>query len=163
MLRVLIVTAALAACGNDSVSTAPPQVPPPPSDNPIDVAIWPRLVAAGTTTLTPASPQELCRRMALDLIGVAPSTDEIAANCTGKTPEQMARAFLASPRFRDIERRFWIRRIGADPTTLMADHLADADRLFYALADGTLGYDDFAAQLLAHPIMTIDRPVAAGN
>ena len=98
--------------------------------------------------------------MALDLIGAAPTPDEIAANCTGKTPAQMARAFLASPRFRDVERRFWIRRIGTDPTTAMADHIVDADQLFFAIAGG-IAYDDFVARLLAHPIMTIDRPVAA--
>jgi hypothetical protein len=121
------------------------------------------MVTAGTTNLVPASNQELCRRMALDLIGEAPSQDEIAANCTGKTPEQMARAFMASPRFGDVERRFWVQRIGSDPTTIMADNIADADRMYYALANGTLGYDDFVAQMLAHPVTTTARPVAAGD
>ncbi len=101
--------------------------------------------------------------MALDVIGAVPTADEVATLCTGKTPEQMARALLATPKFRDVERRFWIRRVAADPTALMADHIADADRLYDGVADGTLGYDDFIAQLLAHPIMTLHRPVADGD
>src|SRR4029079_932887 len=87
-------------------------------DNPIDVAIWPRLVAEGHTELPRASTDELCRRMALDLIGVAPSAGERASLCAGKTAEQMARGFMALPRFRTTERRFWIRRLGADPTAM---------------------------------------------
>src|SRR5690242_14800165 len=40
-------------------------LPPPPSSNPIDVAIWPRALAAGITHYTPASTTELCRRVSL--------------------------------------------------------------------------------------------------
>src|SRR5215470_12480520 len=152
---------AIAACGTNP---APGDgTPPPPSDNPIDVAIWPRLVASGLTDLPVASNAELCRRVSLDLTGVTPDANDIASICMDKTPEQMARGFLASPRFRDVERRFWIRRIGADPTEVMADHLKDADRIFEAAADGAIGYDDLVAQLLARPILTINRPVPAGN
>jgi len=101
--------------------------------------------------------------MALDLIGVEPSADERASLCAGKTAEQMARGFMALPRFRTTERRFWIRRLGADPTAMMAEHIIDADRLFLAAADGTIGYDTLVAKLLAHPIFTINRPVAAAD
>jgi hypothetical protein len=149
----------LLACGNDNRAGGDPsQPPPPPSDNPIDVAIWPRMIATGLTNLPRASEAELCRRISLDLTGVGP---DLGA-CDGKTPEEMVRMFLASPRFVATERRFWIRRFGADPTAMMGDHIADADRIIDAAAAG-LPYDDFAAQLLAHPIFTINRPVAEGN
>ena len=96
----LVSALALAAC--DDPSSGPPAPPPPPPDPPsqnvIDVAIWPRMIADGLTTLTPAPTAELCRRMSLDLLGVTPSADDIAAACTGKTPSEMARAFLAMPR-----------------------------------------------------------------
>jgi hypothetical protein len=154
---------AIAACGSDSRPPVDDTTPRPPSDNPIDVAIWPRLVASGLTDLPHASTDELCRRIALDLTGIGPSADERAMICDGHDAEAIARAFMATPRFREIERRFWIRRLGADPTAMMADHIVDADRLFVAAADGTLAYDELVAKLLAHPIMTINRSVAAGD
>jgi hypothetical protein len=158
-VTLLIVPLAwLAACSSDTGASDPP-LPPPPSQNPIDVAIWPRLVASGLTALPAASPDELCRRMALDLTGVTPAPGE----CDGKTPEEMARAFMATPRFIAIEKRFWIRRLGADPMAMMADHIADADTIYEAAASGDIGYDDLVARLTAHPIITINRPVAAGD
>ncbi len=153
----------LTACAGEAPVYDPSSHASPPSKNPIDVAIWPRMIADGTTDLVPASTAELCRRVSLDLIGIVPTAQLEASLCTGKTPEQIVRAFLAHPRFVEVERRFWIRRIGADPTTVMADHLDDADRILDAAAAGELGYDDLAAALLAHPILTINRAVAAGN
>jgi hypothetical protein len=160
--RTALAAVALAAACSDSPEGPPidPPPPPPPSQNPIDVAIWPRMIAGGHTTLVPAPPAELCRRMALDLIGVAPDANEIATICDGKTPEQIARGFLAHPRFVDVERRWWIRRIGADPTAHMGVLIKDADRIFDAAATGAIDYDDLVAQLVAHPVMTINRPAA---
>ena len=162
-MRTAVVLFAVAACGWDKRPSEDETQTPPPSNNPIDVAIWPRMVASGLTELPKASTDELCHRMALDLIGVVPSADERATICDGKTAEQIARGFMALPRFRATERRFWIRRIGADPTALMADHIRDADRLYDSAADGVLGYDELVVRLLAHPVMTINRPVAAGS
>jgi hypothetical protein len=156
--------AALVACDDPTTAPPPPpEPPPPPSDNVIDKAIWPRMIEEGLTELRPASNEELCRRMSLDLLGRNPSADDIAAACAGKTAAEMARAFLAMPRFREIERRFWIQRVGADSYMVYGEHLVDADRLYDALATGALGYDDFAARLLAHPVMTINRPIPAGD
>lgn len=153
-----------AACGSDTrLPAIEESTPPPPSDNPIDVAVWPRLVAAELTELPEASSAELCRRMAIDLIGIVPSAEERATLCEGKTAEEMARGFIAHPRFLEIERRFWIRRLGADPIAMMADHIVDADRILDAAATGAIGYDDLVARLVAHPIVTINRPVAAAD
>lgn len=161
---LVLALGALAACDDGTTPPTPPDPPPPPpSQNVIDVAVWPRMIADGLTTLTPASTDELCRRMSLDLLGRTPSTEDIAAACTGKSAAEMARAFMAMPRFVEMERRFWIQRVGADPYMVMGDHLADADHLYDALARGEVGWDDFAARLLAHPAMTINRPVAAGD
>ncbi len=160
----LLALSLLAACDEPAPPRPPPEPPPPPpSSNVIDVAVWPRMIADGLTALTPASTDELCRRMGLDLLGVTPAPDDVAAACVGKTPAEMARAFMARPRFAATERRFWIRRMGNEPTWVMADHLADADRLYDALGRGELGYADFAARVLAHPVMTVNRPLAAGD
>jgi hypothetical protein len=41
----------------------------------------------------------------------------------------------------------------------MADHLIDADAIIVALAKGEIGYDTFAAKILAHPAMAINRRI----
>ena len=163
--RTALAAVALAAACSDPAEppTIDPPPPPPPSQNPIDVAIWPRMIAGGHTVLVPAPPAELCRRMALDFIGVAPDATDVATICEGKTPEEIARGFMAHPRFVEVERRWWIRRIGADPTAHMGVLIKDADRILDAAATGAISYDDLVAQLLAHPVMTINRPVADGD
>ena len=80
--RLASVLAFIAACGNDlrRMPGEPGDGPPPPSDNPIDVAIWPRMVKSKLTDLPKASREELCRRISLDLVGVA-------SECQGNTAE----------------------------------------------------------------------------
>ncbi len=155
-----VVAMIVAACAGE----APEYVAPgPPSDNPIDQAIWPRMVGEGRTKLVRASDVELCRRVALDLIGVAPTADQVSSLCAGRSPEEIVRGFLALPRFVEVERRFWIRRLRADPVAGYGEHIVDADRILDASASGAIGYDDLVARLLAHPIMTTNRSVAAGD
>lgn len=95
--------------------------------------------------------------MSLDFIGTIPSPAEVKSNCEGKTPAQMADAFMAMPAFVDRELRLWIQILGEDPMNITAYHLIDADRIIKRFATGSIGYDDFVAQLLAHPVMALDR------
>jgi hypothetical protein len=46
----------------------------------------------------------------------------------------MVCGFFGTERFRAREKRFWVRRIGADPTAMMGDHIAGADRIIDAAA-----------------------------
>jgi hypothetical protein len=124
----------------------------------IDVAIWPRLVRDGTTQITRAPDAELCRRMSLDFVGTIPSPAELAA-CAGKTPEQMARTFMATPAFVAREVRLWVQTLGEDPTKMSGYLLKSGDAILSSLASGTLGYDDFVAKIVAHPIVTLNRHV----
>jgi hypothetical protein len=133
-----------------------PDPPPPPSTNPIDVAIWPRLVHDRATQITRASDGELCRRLSLDLIGTIPSPDELAA-CAGKTPEQMARAFMNTPAFAAREVRLWIQVLGEDPVRMNGNLLLSGDKILARLASGAIGYDDFVAQIVSHPVVTLNR------
>jgi hypothetical protein len=135
-----------------------PNAPPPPSDNIIDVAIWPRLVRDGLTGLVPASNGELCRRTSLDLIGVLPTREERASKCTGKSAREMARAFMADDRFALRQMRLWVQRLKEDPMMVSAYHMLHADEILRDYAKGAIGYDDFAARLAAHPITVVNRP-----
>ena len=149
--------------GSPNGGAAAPPGPPPPSDNVIDVAIWPRMVAAGATKLAPASSGELCRRVSLDLLGAAPTSGEVAMRCTGKSALEMARAAMADPRYIAREQRLWIQHLRPDPTEVQADHIVDGDKIIARFAKGEIGYDTFAAQLLGHPVMAINRRVIPGG
>lgn len=155
-LALLVLGVALLGCSDDEEGGGGGEPAPPIGDNVIDRALAPRLAEVG---LSPpeASTDELCRRMSLDLVGVAPTPEERARLCEGKTAEEMADAFLTTSAFADNEVRFWIRRLGEDAGATDARHLLDADRILAALARGELGYDDFAARMLAHPVMTMLR------
>jgi hypothetical protein len=143
--------------GSPDPAGDPTPAPPAPSDNVIDVAIWPRLWMAGASDIVPATTEELCRRMSLDLTGAIPTPAEIAASCAGKTPSEMADAFFATDAFVARETKLWVQHLREDPERIMADHLVDADRLIEGLARGELGYDDFAAAILAHPVTTVNK------
>jgi hypothetical protein len=142
--------------GGPSPSPGAGTPPPPPSSNVIDVAIWPRLVRDHTTKITRASDTELCRRLSLDLTGAIPSPEEVAA-CAGKSPEQMARAFMATQAFVAREVRLWVQTLGENPVRMNANLLISADRILARLASGAIGYDDFVAQIVAHPVVTLNR------
>jgi len=135
--------------------------PPPPSDNVIDVAIWPRMIEAGATHLTPSTASELCRRISLDLTGAIPTEAEAKASCEGKTAAEMAEAFFASPGFIAREQKLWMQHLRVDPTKTLADDLVDADGIIASLAKGEIGYDDFAAKILAHPAGAMNRRIDA--
>src|SRR5688572_26048464 len=103
---------------------ADPETPPPPAptDNIIDIAIWPRLWLADATDPAPASTAELCRRMSLDLTGSIPTPAEMAASCAGRTPAEMADAFMATDAFVAREQKLWVQHLREDPERVMADH-----------------------------------------
>ncbi len=142
----------------ETTGGAPP--PPPPSDNPIDVAIWPRMVAGGHTEIPTDPPEVLCRRMALDFMGRVPSDADIGAHCFGNDAEAMARSFMTTPEFIARQRKLWIQHLGPIPEQVFGEHILELDGIIDALAAGTLGYDAFAIRVSAHPAFVINRAIA---
>jgi hypothetical protein len=125
--------------------------------------VWPRFIQAQRTTLKPASDRELCRRVALDFTGMIPTPEEYESKCKGKTPLEIARGFINSPRLAEVEEREWAQHLSVDPMKLAALYYVDAGLLVKKLARGELGYDDFAAKMIAHPAIAIHRPVDGGT
>jgi len=148
------------ASGSD---TTEPMPPPPPSDNVIDVAIWPRIVAEGAYPLVPADDRTLCRRMALDLWGMVPTPAEFTALCEGQAPGSIAWSMMEDPRFVARETRLWIRAVGVDAPDIYSHHIPDADAIYERLSTGEIDYAEFAGELLAHPVMAVARPEADGD
>lgn len=149
---------ALSACA--APSRCDPVSADSPPANAIDAAIAPRLAASGIV-LTRATDDELCRRIAIDLTGAAPTPEEVERCCRGRSPDEMAQAFEGGAAYPVRERRLWAQAIGESAVRVWAGYLIDADPILDGLARGQLGYDDFAARLAAHPVVAIwQRPPA---
>ena len=96
----------------------PPVKPEPPAvrdegrvKNPIDRFVLARLEAEGLTAAQPADSATLCRRVHLDLVGLPPSPDELAAFLADESPdayEQLVDRLLASPRYGERWARKWL-------------------------------------------------------
>jgi hypothetical protein len=95
-----------------------PQRPPVPEvknkgwvRNPIDSFVLARLEAEGFEPSQPANAATLLRRLSLDLIGLPPTLDELAAfdSATGeKAIENQVSRLLASPHFGERWGRLWL-------------------------------------------------------
>lgn len=95
------------------------------------------------------SHSELCRRMALDLVGRVPTVDE-HAQCERETPEQMADRFMQSPEYVRQQRRAW------------GEHFYNLDEQWYPYAVEVddmvellyreyIPYAEFITRLIVHP------------
>jgi hypothetical protein len=82
---------------------------------PIDAFLLARLEAAGLTFAPDAEPLALLRRVYLDLIGLPPSPEEIAAYLADRSPgayERVVDRLLGSPHYGERWARFWLDAAG---------------------------------------------------
>lgn len=143
----------------------PPQVPPPVPENVVDKLVVPMLRATGREP-TVESPEALCRRLSIDLNGIAPSAAEVGQRCVGRTPAQMVHYFMNKPQavhvpagespYSYVGRRAWseifaYRTIEFDVTTAFYADVLELDGLVEKLYEGTLSYDRFAVEVLIAP------------
>ncbi|MGK0197291.1 MAG: hypothetical protein ACI91J_000557 [Yoonia sp.] len=116
----IIVFAVVCGCLNGAVTAAehwafkPVSKPPVPrvanhATNAIDAFIQHRLKEAGINPSVPADKTTLLRRLLLDLHGLPPTTDEVAAFRSGKTNyEQIIDDALASQRYGERWAQHWL-------------------------------------------------------
>src|SRR5262249_31219502 len=97
-----------------------------------------------------ASPDEVCRRMAIDLLGRGLTGPE-AATCRTQTFSQMAQTFLATDAFVRTQRRSWAELAHFESLLGWSPELADLDGLVAQLYRGELGYADFVRRYAVHP------------
>ena len=146
--------AALGCGGDDGPTIKDPDYsceakPDPHCAHPIDRLVIPRLRELGTEPRD-ASADEVCRRMAIDLLGRAPNDQERAA-CRTQTFDQMADAFLGRPEFVRTQRRAWGELGKYESLIVWGADLADLDALVGKLYRGQLAYADFVRQYVVHP------------
>ena len=89
----------------------PPLPPNATAAHPIDAFIQARLAQEGWKPSPPADRRTLIRRVALDLTGLPPSPEEVAAFVTDTHPrayERLVDRLLASPRYGERWARHWL-------------------------------------------------------
>ena len=92
---------------------------------------------------------ELCRRLAVDLIGRIPTEQESIA-CESETPTQMADRFIAMPDYVLAQSRSWGERFyNADE--LWFNYAVEVDDLVQRLYRDQMTYGDFTTTLIVHP------------
>ncbi|MEM6689177.1 MAG: PSD1 and planctomycete cytochrome C domain-containing protein [Planctomycetota bacterium] len=82
-----------------------------PRENPIDYFVQQRLVVEGLEPSPPATPEEIVRRLSLDLIGLPPSPEEVeafASNPSDQNYEQTVDGLLASKHFGEKWALHWL-------------------------------------------------------
>lgn len=122
-------------------------------DNPLDAGMCRALWGVGFDT-RPVVTSEACRRMHVDLLGVLPSKSEADMACAGKSWGEVASDMLADERFVFVHQRRWADRLRYNNVAVSIERIYDADRVVKALYRGEIGYDEFAAIVSAHPVLT---------
>jgi hypothetical protein len=112
--------------------------------NPIDRIVVPKLRELGVPLRT-ASAAEVCRRMAIDLLGRAPTFDEMIA-CGKRDAGEMFDLFTARPEYLREQRRQWAQLVRFDNIFVRTEELVDLDRLVGALYADELSYREFATR-----------------
>jgi mono/diheme cytochrome c family protein len=159
--------------------TAPrrPEVPAPGAHPgkevaPIDAFVLARLAAEGLTPLPPADPRTLIRRVTLDLTGLPPTVDEVAAFLADPAPdayEKVVDRLLASPRHGERMAMPWL-----DNARYADSHgfQSDGSRQMWLWRDWVidafnrnLPFDQFTIEQLAGDMLpgaTPDQIIASG-
>jgi hypothetical protein len=82
--------------------------PPDGEEHPIDAFIRARLASEGLTPSPDADPATLIRRLSLDLTGLLPTPDEVAAFVKNPNVAALADRLLASPHYGERWGRHWL-------------------------------------------------------
>ena len=142
------------------------------SRNAIDLFVLARLKELGLAPSAEADRATLIRRLSLDLTGLPPTPEEVAAFASDKDPkayEKLVDRLLASPRFGERWARPWLDLARyADSNGFQADQLRDSwafrDWVIDALNDN-MPFDQFTIEQLAGDLLpdaTLDQKIATG-
>lgn len=117
--------------------------------NPIDAFVLPELSTHGLTVEQPDR-VELCRRLAVDILGRT-ATDEETAKCRESSTTAIVDAWLADPDHVLAERRYWASLMDLRGGGQWSAAVEDLDALVGRLASDELRYDAFATEVVVHP------------
>ncbi len=140
----------------------------PPAAHPIDAFVRAKLPAVGLEPSPPADPEILCRRLWLDLVGLPPSADDVAAYLRDGH-DATVDTLLASDRYGEKWARHWLDLARYSDTN---GYEKDSPREQWAWRDWVIGainrdlpYDRFVIEQVAGDLLpnaTQDQIVATG-
>ncbi|MFO0747753.1 MAG: hypothetical protein U1F43_19125 [Myxococcota bacterium] len=157
--------------GDDALPTplavTPPLGPEPPDcdgacqtfcenaglENPVNRGLCPSLWGVGLD-IRPIVTEEACRRLFADTQGRFPDEDEIATRCVGRSWGEVVSELMNTDEFVRTQRRRWADRLLYNNEAMAISRIYDMDVLVGKLYRGLVAYDQFAAILSAHPVIT---------
>lgn len=122
-------------------------------DNPVDRGACHSLWGIGLDTQAVAD-TEACRRLHVDMLGEFPTRSELRALCDDRSWDEVVEELLDDPRFTFIQQRAWADTLLYNNEALSFERIYDADDIVRNLYEGRIGYDEFAAIMSAHPVLT---------
>src|SRR5262249_8299438 len=143
----------------------------PPIRNPIDAFIQERLMREGLQASPEADRRTLIRRVSLDLTGLPPTPQEVAAFLNDKSPdayEKVVDRLLASPRYAEKQTMHWLDAVRyGDTAGFHGDNALPAwpyrDYVLRAFRDNK-PFDEFTREQIAGDLMpnaTVEQKVAS--
>lgn len=121
--------------------------------NPVNRGVCRSLWGVGLRN-QPVVRAEACRRLFVDMIGRFPTRDDMVATCDGKTYGEIALNLINREEFLDVNQRRWADKLLYDTQSVSVERIYDMDNLVGKLYRGQIAYDEFAAVVSSHPVLT---------
>ncbi|HYH95287.1 hypothetical protein [Hyalangium sp.] len=121
-------------------------------ENPVNRGLCRSLWGVGLSH-RPLNPAEACRRLFVDMIGRVPGAEEAEATCSGGWGDTVRR-LMETPEFIFINQRRAADKFLYSNEVVNLQAIYDMDRLVEKLYQGKVPYDQFAAVVSAHPVLT---------
>lgn len=119
-------------------------------DNVVDEASCPEIQGRGIEPEI-ADEVELCRRMFLDLTGAAPTGDDFAATCEGRSAGEIADELMATDAYVLTGQRIWADKLRMTSTVTYFEYVESIDELVQQMLRGEITYPEFGIQVATHP------------
>ncbi|MGM0556635.1 MAG: DUF1549 domain-containing protein [Myxococcota bacterium] len=120
--------------------------------NPVNAGLCPSLWGVGLSHHE-IDKTQACRRVYADMAGRFPTSQE-AAECRDKPWDETVSSLLDSDDFVLVNQRFWADKLLYNNESVSIVRIYDADNLVEKLYRGRVPYDQFAAVISAHPVLT---------
>lgn len=122
-------------------------------DNPVDRGLCRSTWGVGLDT-RPIVADEACRRLWADVVGRFPTRAEVQDQCAGRPLDAVVEKLIKNDEFVRVNQRRWADTLLYSNRTLSIERIYDMDELVGKLFRGEVPYDEFAAVLSAHPVLT---------
>lgn len=121
--------------------------------NPVDRGLCRSLWGVGLDT-QPVDVTEACRRLYVDMVGRYPTRAEAEQTCGNRPWGEVVSELIAKPEFVFVNQRLWADALLYNNEAVSVERIYDMDALVGKLYRGLVSYDEFAAVVSAHPVLT---------